>query len=291
MTEEQRDLLFDLLTKKVLYGLEPAEEQQLAAFDQNIVEAEFRTLEITTAAINMAELGEFEPMPDHLFARVAENAADWLPKVESVETAAAAEAETSPAWQPAEDRSISYAEPERPGMGWFGWLGWAAAAAASIALALNLFVYRPAAPEVAKQEPPAQPQPVTPAELRAQLLNAPNAVKAEWSAGNVKEITQITGDVVWSDDKQTGYMRFRGLPKNDATKEQYQLWIFEDAKLEPHPKDGGVFDVTADGEVIVPINAKLLTKSPKVFAITIEPPGGVVVSKREKIAALAKVTT
>lgn len=283
MTEEQRDLLFDLLTKKVLYGLEPSEEQQLAKFDQNIVEAEFRSLEITTAAINMAELGEFEPMPDHLFARVSEGASEWMPK------AAAEEAVTAPAWQPAEDRGITYAEPERPGLGWFGWLGWAAAAAASIALALNLFVYRPAAPEVAKQDPPAQPQPVTPAELRAQLLSAPNAVKAEWSAGNVKEIAQITGDVVWSDDKQTGYMRFRGLPKNDAGKEQYQLWIFEDPKLEAHPKDGGVFDVTADGEVIVPINAKLLTKSPKVFAITIEPPGGVVVSKREKIAALAKV--
>lgn len=283
MTEEQRDLLFDLLTKKVLYGLEPAEEQQLAAFDQNIVENEFRTLEITTAAINMAELGEFEPMPDHLFARISDKAAEWLPKSESVE------AETSPAWQPAEDRSISYAEPERPGMGWFGWLGWAAAAAASIALAFNLFVYRPTTPEAAKQEPPAQPQPVTPAELRAQLLAAPNAVKADWTAGNVKEISQITGDVVWSDDKQTGYMRFRGLPKNDPTKEQYQLWIFEDPKLEPHPKDGGVFDVNADGEVIIPINAKLLTRSPKVFAVTIEPPGGVVVSKREKIAALAKV--
>ncbi|MBX3293443.1 MAG: anti-sigma factor [Acidobacteria bacterium] len=283
MTEEQRDLLFDLLTKKVLYGLEPSEEQQLAEFDQSVVEAEFRSLEITTAAINMAELGDFEPMPDHLFARVSESASEWMPN------AAAEEAETAPAWQPAEDRGITYAEPERPSLGWFGWLGWAAAAAASIALALNLFVYRPATPEVAKQEPPAQPQPITPADLRAQLLTAPNAVKAEWSAGNVKEIAQITGDVVWSDDKQTGYMRFRGLPVNDANKEQYQLWIFEDAKLEAHPKDGGVFDVTADGEVIVPINAKLLTKSPKVFAITIEPPGGVVVSKREKIAALAKV--
>jgi hypothetical protein len=285
MTEEQNDLLFDLLTKKVLYGLEPEEESQLAQFDQAMVEAEFRSLELTAAAINMAELGEIEPMPDHLFARVAETAHDWMPKAAVEDTAPAT------AWQPAEGRGISYEEPERTGMGWFGWLGWAAAAAASIALAFNVFVYRPASPDAAKQEPPAQPQPVTPAELRAQLLNSPNAIKAEWGPGNVKEISQISGDVVWSDDKQTGYMRFRGLPKNDASKEQYQLWIFEDAKLEPHPKDGGVFDVTADGEVIIPINAKLLTRSPKVFAVTIEPPGGVVVSKREKIAALAKVTT
>jgi anti-sigma-K factor RskA len=283
MTEEQRDLLFDLLTKKAVHGLDAAEQEQLARFDSDVVEAEFRSLEITAAAINMAELPEFEPMPDHLFARVIESSNEFVAKPEAVET-------TAP-WPPAEERTITYAEPERASMPWFGWLGWAAAAAASIALVFNVFVDRPTTTEVAKQVPPAQQQPVTPEELRSQLLASATAVKAEWSAGNVKEIAQITGDVVWSDDKQTGYMRFRGLPVNDANKEQYQLWIFEDAKLEDHPKDGGVFDIPADGEVIIPINAKLLTKAPKVFAITIEQPGGVVVSNRGKIAALAKVET
>jgi hypothetical protein len=43
--------------------------------------------------------------------------------------------------------------------------------------------------------------------------------------------------------------------------------------------------------VIIPIEAKLKTVSPKAFAITIERPGGVVVSSREKIAALAPVKT
>ena len=101
----------------------------------------------------------------------------------------------------------------------------------------------------------------------------------------------VSGELVWSDAKQAGFMRFRGLPVNDAAKEQYQLWIFENAKLEEHPKDGGVFDITAEGDVIIPIDAKLATKDPKVFAITVERPGGVVVSDRKKIAALAKVET
>jgi anti-sigma-K factor RskA len=86
-------------------------------------------------------------------------------------------------------------------------------------------------------------------------------------------------------------MRFTDLPKNDSSKETYQLWIFDEAQDEKTPIDGGTFDVTADGEVIVPINAKLVPRNTKAFAVTIERPGGVVVSKREKIVALAKRET
>ena len=84
-------------------------------------------------------------------------------------------------------------------------------------------------------------------------------------------------------------MIFKGLPVNDKSKETYQLWIFQDAELEKHPIDGGVFNVNDNGDVIVPIDAKLRVNGPKVFAITVEKPGGTVVSEREKIVALAKV--
>ena len=86
-------------------------------------------------------------------------------------------------------------------------------------------------------------------------------------------------------------MRFRGLPANDGKAETYQLWIFDKTQDKATPIDGGTFDVPADGEVVIPINAKLKAAGPEMFAITIEKPGGVVVSKREKIAALAKVET
>jgi hypothetical protein len=45
----------------------------------------------------------------------------------------------------------------------------------------------------------------------------------------------------------------------------------------------------ADGEVIIPINAKLKARKPAMFAVTVEKPGGVVVSDRKNIVALAKV--
>ena len=42
---------------------------------------------------------------------------------------------------------------------------------------------------------------------------------------------------------------------------------------------GGVFDMPAgDGEAIVPIDAKIRVDEPVLFAITVERPGGVVVS-------------
>ena len=97
-----------------------------------------------------------------------------------------------------------------------------------------------------------------------------------------------SGDVVWSDERQSGYLRLVGLRKNDPERETYQLWIFDETQDPKTPIDGGVFNVNDEGEVIIPINAKLTPRNPKMFAITIEKPGGVVVSKREKVAAIGK---
>jgi hypothetical protein len=288
MNIEKEELLYDLLTAKAIYGLDGSDEKTLAEFDLNRLEAEFAALELTAAAISVAGCEIDEPLPAHLYSKILKS----YEVSNEPATAALSETVAEPAgeaWPRAEREPVERSE---GGAGWFGWLGWGLAAAASIALAVNVFNDRTPVQEVAKQEPPKQERVLSQAELRDQLIaSGARVVKATWGTGNVKDIKEISGEVVWSDEKQTGYMTFRGLPVNDRTNEQYQLWIFEDAKLEAHPKDGGVFDISSEGEVIVPINAKLMTRAPKVFAITIEPPGGVVVSKREKIAALAKVET
>ncbi len=85
-------------------------------------------------------------------------------------------------------------------------------------------------------------------------------------------------------------MRFVGLAPNDPKVLQYQLWIFDKLRDERYPVDGGVFDVGAvgpDGELVIKITAKLAVGEPVLFAITVEPPGGVVVSKRERIVVTA----
>ena len=178
---------------------------------------------------------------------------------------------------------------------WFAWLGWAAAAAACVALAINIF--SPTTPTNIATNPPTTPTPTQekklgPAELRQQLVNAPGQVlTVQLGKGTVNEIADVSGDVVWSDEKQEGFVRVKGLPKNDVNKNTYQLWIFEDNQGSKTPIDGGTFDISSDGEVIIPIDAKLKAKNPNMFAVTIEKPGGVVISGRDKIAALAKRET
>ncbi|MEL6715184.1 MAG: anti-sigma factor, partial [Planctomycetota bacterium] len=111
----------------------------------------------------------------------------------------------------------------------------------------------------------------------------PGVSHSPWSVG------ELTGEVIWSDADNAGYMYIDGLPANDPQVAQYQLWIFrgQDPALEPHPVDGGVFDVLADGAVVVPIDAKIGVGSAGLFAVTVEEPGGVVVSERESIVAVA----
>jgi hypothetical protein len=132
--------------------------------------------------------------------------------------------------------------------------------------------------------PPRVP---TPGERRAELLSqAPDARTIGWSATPDPAAKGANGDVVWSEARQQGYMRIRGLAANDPKAAQYQLWIFDGKRDQAHPVDGGVFDVV-DGEVVVPIRAAIRVFEPKLFAVTVERPGGVVVSKRERIVLTA----
>ncbi|MFZ1702545.1 MAG: anti-sigma factor [Pyrinomonadaceae bacterium] len=278
MTEEQKELLFDLLTKKAIYGLNEAEEKELAELDPGTAGADLFSLEMAAAAISLAGLSEQEQMPSHLRERILDASSEYVGVSQAV----------APWPPPTEDETEAAV-----GGSWFGWLGWAAAAAACIALAVNMYTTRLQPIDVARvPTPTATPKTLAPAELREEMLRtSPSLVKASWAAGNVKELADISGDVVWSEAKQSGYMRFRGLPVNDASATTYQLWIFDKTQDKATPIDGGTFDVSSDGEVVIPINAKLKAVGPEMFAITIEKSGGVVVSKREKIAALAKVET
>jgi len=276
MTEEQRETFLDLLMQKAVYGLDAAEQAALDEIDPGTSVDEFASLEITAAAIGMAGLSELESLPPHLAAKIAANAAKIVgtPSVASDQP-----------WPP------KYVDDEKPNRPWFAWLGWAAAAAACIALAVNVYVTSTRPPvEVVKIVPAETPRVLTPAEERDAMMARPSAIiKAVWAAGNVKDMKDVSGDIVWSDETQTGFMRLRGLAVNDPTATCYQLWIYDTVQDKATPIDGGIFDVTTNGEIIMPINAKLRAEKPYKFALTIERHGGVVQSKGEKIAALATV--
>lgn len=71
------------------------------------------------------------------------------------------------------------------------------------------------------------------------------------------------------------------------------ILLGEDEARRACPVDGGVFEINAaradaaTGEVIVPVTAKLRVRGPTLFAVTVEKPGGVVVSPRERAALVA----
>ena len=155
------------------------------------------------------------------------------------------------------------------------------AAAACLALAAGAFLW-------ARGRATSTVAALTPAEARAELIaTAGDLETLAWQPTDDAAAKGASGDVVWSPSKQRGYMRFRGLAPNDPKVSQYQLWIFDKLRDDKFPVDGGVFDVTSDGEVIVPISAKLQVGGAVLFAVTVEAPGGVVVSKRERIVVTA----
>lgn len=286
MNKNMEEAILDLLCAQATCGLS---EEQKAELERLKAEAggtfDLESLELTAASLNVALLGELEPMPSHVQLEIAAMAKGHFAAVESQEERPDENIFTRP-------RRPAVIETEPKGS-MINWLGWAVAAAACVALALNIWTAQ-RQDNVAKGPgpTPAETARPGPAELREQLIGtAKDLARAGWAAGNVKEITAVTGDVVWSDEKQEGYMRFRGLPANDPGREAYQLWIFDETQSEETPIDGGVFDISDEGEVVVPIDAKLKASKPALFAVTIEKPGGVVVSDRKRIAALAKVET
>lgn len=150
--------------------------------------------------------------------------------------------------------------------------GWAAAAAVVI---LSLVLTQTEAP--------------LPPEQAAALLRSADKDLIERRFVGLGEFKQASGQVLWSDAQQRGFMILTGIPVNDPRKAQYQLWIVDPTRDSDAPVDGGVFDIPSNGSpVVVPIAAKLALSNPQAFVITREHPGGVVKSKQEHLVALAK---
>lgn len=264
----------ELLVERALRPLTDAEAQELAALGV----ADDESLDLAAAALMIATT-RMEAMPDDLMARLAEptkvdfrtTLAGVAPPVMPVMPVP-----TKPAAPPLADVIPIASAPRRRRFP----VAWVAAAA-SMAIAVGAGLY-------ARDATKAERSPA-PGEARSQLLASAGDVRTlAWTATADAAAKGASGDVVWSAAQQRGYMRFVGLAANDRTAWQYQLWIFDRARDQAYPIDGGVFDVTSSGEVIVPITAKLHVDDATLFAVTVERPGGVVVSKRERIVVTAK---
>jgi hypothetical protein len=125
------------------------------------------------------------------------------------------------------------------------------------------------------------------ATARARFLEtAPDVQRVPWAHNTAG----VIGDVVWSSQRQEGYVLIQGLAANDPAVAQYQIWIQDGARAGEVADriDGGVFDVPdASCELIVPIHPTLPVAEPGFFAVTRERPGGVIVSDLSEVVLTA----
>lgn len=275
--QERRERLDELLVTRAVEGIDPGETFELEALLHEFPDVEPAAYDEAAASYWLATGGADEAMP-----------ADVAQRMESHLTALAAEGDTGvvaighgrrgPAPGSARASTSGPGAVHPAVSGKWGWL------AAAAALVLAVVGWWPQMADDAGSE-----QPASLAEARDRLLaEAPDAVRVEWEETDHPLSSGVTGDVVWSESRQEGYMTFRGIPDNNPAENQYQLWVFDENRSDQYPVDGGVFDAADEEEVVVPIRNKLPVDEAKLFAVTMERSGGVVVSDREDLMWVAK---
>lgn len=244
----EHDEVLDLMSVRAIEGLSDAEEAKLARLLKDF-DATGDELDLAAAAFDCALSEDLAPeLPGDLRRRVldvAPNARNTLEAGPSVEA-----------------RGFPFE--------------WAVAAAAVI-LAVVAWIPRFSSSGDDPALPTATATPV--AMMETLIADADDVMQIPWSPLEEPGYEGVRGEVVWSSARQEGYLRLSGLP--DPGEKQYQLWIVDGDRDPKHPVDGGVIDyrpATVGGEVVVPIRAALDCPSPDVFALTLERPGGVVVS-------------
>jgi anti-sigma-K factor RskA len=241
-----------------LDGDERIELEALLALDPSLDDDRF---ELVAASLDLALDGDEEPMPERVRSKVQHDA-DVFYGVHQQATI-----------HPLPTRPRSASRSGQAG-------AWRALATAAVVLLLVWVGWslQPGADETAP-----------PGEVYSRTVASNDLVRWDWVGTEDPTVQDVSGDVVWSSSLQEGAMKIGGLAANDPGEFQYQLWIFDQERDERFPVDGGVFDVpSGSDEVIVPIRAKLDVDQPYLFAVTVEKPGGVVVSSRERIAILAQ---
>jgi len=272
----EHDRLMDLLADEATVGLSEHEHAELEALCLRHTDVPRECMQLAAANLDVllfsGPASRLEPMPEHVRARIA-------PPPTRAKVAVDA------------DRDLAaYRLPQSPVLARSSRLGWLAAAAC---LGLAVIGWWPRLAAGPSDYPVA-------GVARIESLAAVDRLKA--SAGDVlvtrfdrgPDPTAAASEakLYWSPSRQEGYMVFRGLKANDPRVEQYQLWIFDPERDERHPVHGGVFDIPVGQEtVVVKVEPRLTVPKANTFVVTVERPGGVWVSDRKRIPAIAKLSS
>lgn len=247
-----------LLADRALQGADAAEDAGLRCLLQNYPELDAESLERTAAALDLGITGaQQESLPAELANRLLVQAASmsFAPKTNQ------AVIELAPT--PVIDNANVTAGRTQP-WNWAGWL---------VAAVLFLVALSPTSPKL------YSPQ---------QLVQRGAMVVAGQPTPAGKP--DLKGEFIWDSVSQQGYMKLSGFDVNDPDINQLQLWIFDEKGFtKDNPIDGGVFDINSRNEVLIPIKPNIKVGKPQLFAITVERPGGVMVSDRKKLIFLGQV--
>jgi anti-sigma-K factor RskA len=254
VTDHLRQRLWELLADKASVGLTPSEEAELRALLDQFPEVDATELDRIAALLELTNPETHEPLPPQLGEQIERDAG------------------AAPPFSP--PQPSLFQRPEVRRLSWLAVSGWLAAAT-SLVLLMVLWVE-------------TRPAPVVPVEVAvAKLVDQPGTRQIEGKVLN--DTPGVRGDVIWNNASQEGFLRVQGLPVNDPLRQQYQVWIVDAQRDTKYPVDGGVFDISREGEVIIPIRPRVPIRRPAAFLITREPAGGVVVSERKDPWLLAAV--
>lgn len=287
------DRVLELLADRAVDEISPQDQAELDRWLN--ANGEDESMDLAAGAALLAMLGKVETAPASVMTRAAQAAEQFRRE------------QTNGSFRPGTpslrltESDAPIPQPRRVSTAWLGWL----AAAACLAFAAIGWL-----PAFRARQTPQLSSAVSLASLRAEVDAAKDATRSPWADWDKPEIAGVKGEIVWSQSKQKGYMVFRGLPKNDPAREQYQLWIVDDRGIE-HRVSGGIFNApaatapTADGsgwrgqvrcefvgdDLYVEVEPRINVRQPTLFAITIEEPGGTWLSNMKRRVCVAQPKT
>lgn len=277
------DRLMDLLAARATQGLSDAESAELKQLLLQYPNVDEHQLDMAAAALasGFASTDAATPLTESLRQRIERQIPNADVDKGDLRIVRTDNSTRERSVQPTLDQITTSSPRSNRQSSVFGNVGWLVAAAC---LGLAIFAWLP------KLGGPAKIDDDT---INRFVQTNVDAFTIAWTDFNAldtnapPEVRNVKGQVVWSDKAQGGFMRFDNLPKNDPIKESYQLWIIDAERGLAQRVSGAVFNVSDGNGTIVPIEPQLPISKASIFAITIERPGGVVVSDMSRRVSLA----
>ena len=201
---EHRTEFEELMAGKALGELDAAELERLAELGERFGGIETDDLEVLAGELTAALVPpDEEDLPAALRDKIAEAAERELRSDSK-----------GPDLRVVSGSGPGTASPSAPaGPGLMAWSGWAVAAVMAA-----LWLGGVGGPNPGPEAPAAP----NPAELRAELTEGDvDAVEIAWTATEDPAAAGASGDLVWSNETQSGVMRFVGLEPNDPNQLRY----------------------------------------------------------------------